>query len=94
MKKLTYLLALITFLGLTSCGGSDVCNCIDLSVEYSKEYKTANGDLVKLKELEDQFKEDKAKCMDLGKGKSNEELKEMDEEAKKCPSYKELMRLQ
>ncbi len=93
MKKLTYLLVLITFLGLSSCGSSDVCNCIDLALEYSKESKIANGDLGKLKELDDRFKEDRTKCMNLGKGKSNDELKEMDKEAEKCSSYKELMRL-
>jgi hypothetical protein len=93
MKKLTYLLVLITFLGLSSCGGSEVCNCIDLSLEYSKEYKTANGDLVKLEKFDERFKEDIEKCENLGKGKTNDELKEMDKEAKKCPSYKELMRL-
>ena len=37
--------------------------------------------------------EDRTKCMNLGKGKSNDELKEMDKEAKNCPSYKELIRL-
>ena len=93
MKKLTYLLVLIMFLGLSSCGGSEVCNCIDLALEYSKESKTANGDLGKLQELDDRFKEDRTKCMNLGKGKSNDELKEMDKEAKNCPSYKELIRL-
>ena len=93
MKKLTYLLVLITFLGLSSCGGSEVCNCIDLALEYSKESKIANGDLGKLKELDERFKEDIEKCENLGKGKTNDELKEMDKEAKNCPSYKELIRL-
>ena len=93
MKKLTYLLVFIMFLGLSSCGSSDVCNCIDLALEYSKESKTANGDLVKLKKLEERFKEDRVKCMNLGKGKTDAELKEMDKEAEKCSSYKELMRL-
>ena len=93
MKKLTYLLVFITFLGLSSCGGSEVCNCIDLSLEYSKESKIANGDLGKLKELDERFKEDIEKCENLGKGKTNDELKEMDKEAKNCPSYKELIRL-
>jgi hypothetical protein len=32
--------------------------------------------------------------MNLGKGKTDDELKEMDKEAEKCPSYKELIRLQ
>jgi|694.fasta_scaffold103728_5 NDP-sugar pyrophosphorylase family protein len=93
MKKLTYLLVFITFLGLSSCGGSEVCNCIDLALEYSKESKTANGDIGKLKKIEERFKEDSAKCMNLGKGKTDAELKEMDKEAEKCPSYKELIRL-
>ncbi len=94
MKKLTYLLVFIMFLGLSSCGSSDVCNCIDIGVEFSKEYKTTNGDLGKIKKLQEQFKEDREKCLNLGKGKTDAELKEMDKEAEKCPSYKELVRLQ
>ena len=94
MKKLTYILPLIMFLGLSSCGSSEVCNCIDLFLEYSKESKTANGDLGKLKKLQERFKEDVEKCMNLGKGKPDAERMEMDKEAEKCPSYKELMRLQ
>ena len=44
----------------------------------------------KQKEIEEKYTEDIKKCQALGEGKSDEELKVMEEEMKECPSYQEM----
>lgn len=66
-----------------SCG-PDVCDCINGMKELEKKYQDAEGDDEKQKEIEKEGEELEKKCMKLRDGKSNEEKKEMREQAKKC----------
>jgi hypothetical protein len=94
MKKLTYLLAFTMFMGLSSCGGSEICNCADTWLEVSKEMKAAGTDAGKFKAIQDKHKEDLAKCEKLGVGKTPEELKKMEVTLKECESFKEMEKMQ
>lgn len=94
MKKLTYLLAFTMFMGLSSCGGSEICNCADTWLEVSNEMKAAGTDAGKFKAIQDKHKADLAKCEKLGVGKTPEELKKMETTLKECPAFKEMEKMQ
>lgn len=93
MKKLTYLLALTIFIGLSSCGGSEICNCADTYLEVTKEYKEAGTDSNKFNAIEEKYKEDLATCEKLSVGKTPEELMKMQETLKECESFKEMQKM-
>lgn len=69
MKKVLLAVAVVAAFGMTSCGGPDVCDCVNL--EYDEEGKPKDEDLAK-------------KCEEMGKDKSEEEIEEMMKEAEKC----------
>jgi len=92
MKKIILSFAVLSVM-LASCGGSDICNCADTMLEMSKEAKAAKGDMTKIKEIQDKYKDDFKKCEELDKGKSEDEKKKMKEELEKCDSYKELTKM-
>lgn len=75
---------------MASCGKSEVCECVDTSVEAMKEMKALNGDATKMKALEEKYKPKMDKCSKLNEGKSDSDKKKMEEEAKKCDGYAEL----
>jgi hypothetical protein len=86
--------ALIGFL-MSSCGGgSEICNCVDLSVKALKEMKAVNFDKEKCKKINDTYKPKVDKCEESYKkmmeGKTDEEKKKLQEEAEKCPGAKEI----
>ena len=93
MKKLTYSLALTMFIVLSSCGGSEICNCADTWLEVTKEMKAAGTDTDKLKSIQGKHKEDLAKFEKLGKGKTPGELKKMEDILKECPAFKEMQKM-
>ena len=87
--------ALIGFL-MTSCGGgSEICNCVSTNLSMMKDMKAAGEDAddKKIEEIEKKYEAKMEKCKKLGDGKSQEELEKMEEEAKKCSSYKEIEKL-
>ena len=98
MKKTILGAAAVVMLLAASCGGSEVCDCVELNVAIMKEVKDAKMDPSKMKDIEAKYKEDYEKCIALrkdksGKDKSDEELKKMEEETKKCDSYPEMEKL-
>jgi hypothetical protein len=88
MKRLILISATASFV-FFSCGKSDVCNCVDLSVSHLKEVRNANNNETKLNEIEKKYKDDFAVCRNLEKGKSEAEMKNLMTEAKKCDGYSE-----
>ena len=92
MKKIILSFAALSLV-LASCGGSDVCNCADTMLEMSKEMKEVKGDFTKIEAIQKKYEADFKKCEKLGEGKSEEEIKKMEEELKTCDSYKELEKL-
>ena len=82
--------ALIGFL-MTSCGGgSEICNCADLSVTVLKELIAAGKDKTKAEAIEKKYQSKVDKCRKLDEGKTEEEKKKIAEEMKNCSSAKEL----
>ena len=92
MKKIILSFAALSLV-LASCGGSDVCNCADTWLEMSKESIKAKGDFTKIEAIQKKYEADNKKCAKLGEGKSEEEIKKMEEELKACDSYKELEKM-
>jgi len=90
MKKLFVSAAVMSAMFLASCGGSEVCDCSDMALSVAKEMKDIGGDMEKMAEIQEKYKADMEKCEKLGEGKSDEELKAMEEEMKGCASAKEL----
>jgi hypothetical protein len=99
MKKIFVSAGVISAMFIASCGGdSAVCDCLDLGLSMANEFKAVNGDIEKMTEIADKHASDMAKCeggwftipIAMKEGKSNEELKEMQEEMKGCSSYKEM----
>ncbi len=78
---------------LASCGGSEICSCADTMLAMSKEMKSAGSDLTKMQEIQKKYEADFKKCEELGKGKSKDEQKKMEEELKQCDSYKEMEKM-
>ena len=96
MKKVLLSLAVVAALGMTSCGGTDACSCMEMGMNFQKELKEAGGDEEKMKAIEEKYKGDMDACEELGK--TNEKLSEEEQEAMKkdleenCPAYKEMMK--
>ena len=82
MKKVFLSVVAAGFL-LASCG-SDVCDCVNGMEEMKKKMDEADGDEEKIKKVQEEYKDLLDKCEKLGEGKSEEELKKLEEEAKKC----------
>lgn len=112
MKKIIYL-SLLGVLLLSSCSEAkkdvkevqsteqDICSCLQVSLDMSKEMKKANGDEPKLKEIEESYQSDLDACKQLGEdmqkemeGKTDKEKeanrKELMEIMEACPAYKEM----
>jgi hypothetical protein len=89
MKKLIFC-ASAALVMLASCGKSEVCDCVDTSLEAMKEMKATKGDTTKMKALEEKYKPTMDKCSKLNEGKSDADKKKMEEEAKKCDGYAEM----
>jgi uncharacterized protein HemY len=92
MKKIILSFAALSLV-LASCGGSDVCNCADTMLEWSKEMKEAKGDFTKIEAIQKKYEADFKKCDKLDEGKSEDEKKKMFEEIKACDSYKEMEKM-
>lgn len=88
MKKVILSIAAASLL-LGSCGKSEVCSCVDTTVNMMKDAKDAKGDMTKLKELEEKYKADVEKCEKLVKA----DKKKFEEEGKKCDGYKEIEKM-
>jgi hypothetical protein len=93
MKKTILGAAAVVMLLAASCGGSEVCDCVEMQVSMMKDAKDAKMDPAKMKDIEAKYKADMEKCEALGKGKSDEEKKKMEAEMKKCDSYPELEKM-
>lgn len=92
MKKLIFC-ASAAFVLLTSCGKSEVCDCIDTAVNIQKELQAAKGDKTKEKAIEDKYKSDDEKCKKVFDKKTEEEFKKLEAEVKKCDSYPEMEKM-
>ena len=90
MKKLFVSAGVISAMFLASCGGgSGVCDCADMSVAMMNEMKGIE-DMAKMMEITEKYAAQAEKCEKMGEGKSEEELKAMEEEMKGCASFKEM----
>jgi hypothetical protein len=85
MKKITYLSAVILSISLASCGGSEVCNCMDAELQYSKERGAATTP-EKVKEVDEKFKSDKEACVKLYNDSKDKAA--LRKEAEACESSK------
>jgi len=93
MKKLFVSAGVVSAMFLASCGGgSDVCDCADMSVAMMNEMKGLE-DMAKITEITEKYAAQAEKCEKMGEGKSDEELKAMEEEIKGCASFKEMEKM-
>ena len=94
MKKLFVSAGVISAMFLASCGGgSGVCDCADTAVAMMNEMKDLDGDMEKMTAITEKYADDMKNCEAMEDGKSEEELKAMDEEMKGCASYKEMEKM-
>lgn len=94
MKKTLLLAGTLLAISFTSCGGGEenkeekkamtVCDCMKASEDMMQEADEAAGDEAKMKEIEEKYKSQIEECKKMGEGKSEEEMKALMEEAKKC----------
>ena len=85
MKKVIYSVAIVATMALASCGGgASVCDCLKMGEEAMKESQEAAGDEAKLKEIQEKYKLKAEECKKLGEGKSEEEMKKLQEEVEAC----------
>ena len=73
---------------------SEICECMTTLLAMAREAKYVKNDIEKMKAIQEKYKDKMDKCDKLGEGKSDEEHKKMREEMEKCPSYKELEKIQ
>jgi hypothetical protein len=94
MKKLFVSAGVISAMFLASCGGgSGVCDCADMAVAMMNEMKDLDGDMEKMTAITENYADDMKKCEAMEDGKSEEELKAMEEEMKGCASFKEMEKM-
>lgn len=94
MKKLFVSAGVISAMLLTSCGGgNEVCDCADTAVAMMNEMNDLDGDMEKMTAITEKYADDMKKCEAMEDGKSEEELKAMEEEMKGCASFKEMEKM-
>ncbi len=71
MKRIFLSMAVVATIGLTSCGGDDVCGCLE---EAQKMGEEAGDDKDKQKAAADKA----AECIEMTEGMSEDELKDLD----------------
>lgn len=76
MKKLLLPVAVVATIGFASCGGADVCGCLELSEEMMKI-----DDTDKMKAFAEEHKSEFEACEKLGKDMGEEEAEKA---AKDC----------
>ena len=87
MKKLFVSAAVMSAMFLASCGGgSDVCDCADMTKAMMGEMTADGADIAAITE---KYKAEAEKCEKMGEGKTDEELKAMGDAMLDCPSMKE-----
>lgn len=74
----------VATIGLASCGGPSICDCVKAEEEMRKALDEAGDDEAKVKEVKESFKDKEEACKKLAEGKSEDELKELMKEAEKC----------
>jgi hypothetical protein len=89
----------LTF-GITSCGGSqsEICDCLDVSVQMMEESEGLAFDDPKMAEIQEKYEADNERCQKVMEkfdaefeGLSEEEIeKKQKEEFESCPSYAKL----
>mgnify|MGYP001224759200 FL=1 len=94
MKKLFVSAGIVSAMFLASCGegSSEICDCADMSVAMMNEMKGME-DMAKMTEITEKYAAQAEKCEKMGEGKSDEELKAMEEEMKGCASFKEMEKM-
>jgi len=91
MKKLFVSAGVISAMFLASCGGgSEICDCADMSKAMMEEMAADGADFAAITE---KYKAEAEKCEKLGEGKTDEEMKAMEEEMKGCDSFKEMEKM-
>jgi hypothetical protein len=84
--------AFIGFL-MTSCGESEICNCVSTELSMLKEIKEANAEGDKMDKIEEKYNEKSEKCSNLVREMSKDERKKLQEASEKCPEFKEAEKL-
>ena len=94
------LLTSVLFL-FVACGGDNqgelakdtsltVCDCLDASLNMTKDLLRGMSE----EDAKIKYAKKEKECIDLEAGKSNQELSLLEEEAKKCSSFKEFEKIQ
>lgn len=76
-----------------SLKGSEVCNCSDIYLDFTKKAKAANGDPKKIEAIPKKYKKEIDACNDFFEEKFGSDQKKMDNELLKCPSYVKVLKL-
>ena len=78
--------AVVAAIGLASCGGPGICDCVEMGEKMAKEMEEADGDADKIKEITESYKSEAEACEKLGEAAKDDEeaAKKMMEEAKEC----------
>ncbi len=94
MKKLFVSAGVVSAMFLASCGGgsSEICDCADMTVAMMNEMKGLE-DMGEMTEITEKYAAQAEKCEKMGEGKSDEDLKAMEEEMKGCASFKEMEKM-
>lgn len=103
MKIKNVIIATFSVALLASCGGTDMCGCLEAGLEMQGEMEAAEGDEAKMKEIEESYASDEEACEKMQdeqevemKAMSEDEQKtkreEMMKEMEECDAYKEMMK--
>ncbi|MFT6502047.1 MAG: hypothetical protein ACJASQ_002172 [Crocinitomicaceae bacterium] len=103
MKIKNVIIATFSVALLASCGGADMCSCLEAGLEMQTEIEAAKGDEAKIKEIKESYAGDEEACEKMQKEQEAEMKSMSDEEQKKkreemmkemeeCDAYKEMMK--
>jgi hypothetical protein len=91
MKLAVFSLIIITSCGRTKEGDENkdskaptVCECMDAMNKMMEEMQPVGMDEVKVKDVEEKYKDKTEACKKLGEGLSEEEQAKLQEEARNC----------
>lgn len=86
MKKVLTALAIVAAFGITSCGGPDLCDCVNLRDERKAEIKEAGDDKYKVKEIKEEYEAKREECdkliEEMAEDKGKDEVKKAIKECK------------
>ena len=92
MKRSILILGVVAGVALTSCSKSEVCGCVDTSIDMMQAIIDAETE-EEMKEAEEKYSEDTKACEKIMKPEDEKAKEKIKKEAEECDNYSKIEEL-